>query len=252
MKAPSLSFHFPWLQLNNPTISFISPSIRWKIIQLIQINYLMRPIIKLFRQSVFLQGSVIFLVFGSIYCCSINKYDGFLLINHFHKRLLDYFFIFFTNLGDGLVSVLVMLLLLIKKKTGWCLQVLISFLLAGILVQISKNLAHFPRPEQYFGIGLIHYFPGITCTGYASFPSGHTATIFALTTLLSLYFPDKMIGVFLLLIAMMTGFSRVYLSQHFPEDVLAGAVIGLSSAILTRIYLPESLLLSKMTRNRLI
>lgn len=34
------------------------------------------------------------------------------------------------------------------------------------------------------------------------------------------------------LIALLGGFSRIYLSQHFPEDVLVGSIVGVLSTLM--------------------
>jgi undecaprenyl-diphosphatase len=43
----------------------------------------------------------------------------------------------------------------------------------------------------------------------------------------------KLWSVILPLLALLTGYSRVYLGQHFPSDVLAGMCTGILSAILS-------------------
>jgi membrane-associated phospholipid phosphatase len=186
----------------------------------------------------YFSGYLISVCILSVYCICINKSEGFLLINQFHYRFWDDFFILFTNLGNGIFAILLIAFLLIRKKPGWSLQVTLSFLLSGILVQFLKHLIHSPRPKLFFGPGTIHFIHGITGTGYSSFPSGHTATIFALTTLLSFYFPGRNTGIFFIVIALLTGFSRIYLSQHFPVDVLAGSIVGVSVSVLVYELVP--------------
>jgi membrane-associated phospholipid phosphatase len=39
--------------------------------------------------------------------------------------------------------------------------------------------------------------------------------------------------------AALVGYSRIYLGQHFMDDVLAGSVIGVVSAIVCWIYLDK-------------
>ena len=161
-----------------------------------------------------------------------------MLINRFHFKMLDYFFILFTNLGNGLFAIGLMVFMFIRKKIGWSLQIGISFLVSGLIVQVLKHLIHSPRPKLYFGPAAIHCIKGITGTGSASFPSGHTATIFALTTLLCIYFQDRKSGIFFILIAALTGFSRIYLSQHFPIDVLAGSFTGVLVSVVVYLLIP--------------
>jgi membrane-associated phospholipid phosphatase len=144
----------------------------------------------------------------------------------------------FTNVGNGFVVIAVMLFLLIRKKTGWVIQIGISLLISGLLVQLIKHLMPSPRPVIFFASGVIHYILGVTRTGLSSFPSGHTATAFMLTTLLALYFPGKKPGLFFLAVAILTGYSRIYLSQHFPIDVLAGSLAGLLPSLAVYLFIP--------------
>jgi membrane-associated phospholipid phosphatase len=43
---------------------------------------------------------------------------------------------------------------------------------------------------------------------------------------------NRFYKVLLLILALLTGYSRIYLSQHFLEDVYAGSIIGVSTTFL--------------------
>jgi undecaprenyl-diphosphatase len=67
----------------------------------------------------------------------------------------------------------------------------------------------------------------------ASFPSGHTSTAFALATSMSIQYKKWYVVVPAFAWAGSVGYSRMYLGEHYPTDVLAGAAIGIGSAYLS-------------------
>jgi membrane-associated phospholipid phosphatase len=70
-------------------------------------------------------------------------------------------------------------------------------------------------------------------TGATSFPSGHAMAAFALYGLVSFLLPGKKWqAVLLFSVAFLVALSRVYLVQHFWQDVFTGAIIGLAIAML--------------------
>lgn len=108
-----------------------------------------------------------------------------------------------------------------------------AFLLSALVAQILKNLFSMPRPKQFFPPGSYPYFiKGVTGIGFASFPSGHATSIFALATLLAIFTKDRNIKIACLLGGVLVGYSRLYLGQHFLGDVLTGSCIGTITAVL--------------------
>ena len=63
-----------------------------------------------------------------------------------------------------------------------------------------------------------------------SFPSGHAATSFACATVLAVLAPRA--APLFLVLAVAIAYSRLYVGVHWPLDVLAGALIGLVTALL--------------------
>lgn len=66
-----------------------------------------------------------------------------------------------------------------------------------------------------------------------SFPSGHTTIAFATATTLTLQYRRWYIALPAYLWAGAVGYSRMYAGEHYPSDVLAGAVVGAGSAFLS-------------------
>jgi membrane-associated phospholipid phosphatase len=185
------------------------------------------------RSPAFFSAFLFFLVSTLAYALLQSKTASFLQLNSLHNPVLDLGFNFLTYLGDGLFSLLAAAAIwLFWKKPIPALQVLIAFLVSGLLAQLFKNLFSFPRPMAALARGSYPYFlDGITHSGFNSFPSGHTTSAFALATLLALFSGSKTRGLAFLLIAVGVGYSRIYLGQHFLPDVIAGSVLGTLTAI---------------------
>lgn len=157
----------------------------------------------------------------------------FFQLNSFHCQQLDIFFKHCTWLGDGLFSVLFFVVLVVAQRLNLALQVITGYLSSGIVAQVLKHLFLAPRPHAVISNTAYPYFiEGVTHTGMSSFPSGHTTSIFALVVLLALNSPNKKVALLLLIPAVLTGYSRIYLGEHFLADVTAGALLGTLSALL--------------------
>jgi membrane-associated phospholipid phosphatase len=69
---------------------------------------------------------------------------------------------------------------------------------------------------------------------YASFPSGHAITSFALAFAVSAVWPQA--RVVMAVYAVLIAFSRLVLLAHHPSDVVAGALIGVIGAMFVRYW----------------
>jgi membrane-associated phospholipid phosphatase len=106
---------------------------------------------------------------------------------------------------------------------------------SGITVNILKHLIGRPRPwlsDQ----GMTHLGPSLT-NNYDSFPSGHAISAFAVAVVLARFFPR---GRWLFYgIAVLVGFSRLYLDMHYTSDVIGGAALGIATGWVLIRYEPE-------------
>jgi len=183
--------------------------------------------------------SVLLLVVGTVLLAT-PKHAAFFIVNGHNTPFFDQFFRPFTNVGDGLFYVLVTLGLLFVRFR-WAFISLVCFVVTSLAAQIGKQLIFtgHPRPFRYFsenpGFPPLHVVEGVVMGTLKSFPSGHSTSAFSLFLLLTLLVQDKRWGYVFIGLAVLTAYSRVYLAQHFVEDVFAGSVLGtgLTLAVLT-------------------
>jgi membrane-associated phospholipid phosphatase len=173
-----------------------------------------------------------FFLIGLIYLLAVGKAASFIELNPYHRGALDTFFVNVTFLGDGMFAGIICLIFLVLRRWSRALQLIAAFAVSALVAQIMKNLFSMPRPKQFFPAGQYNYFiDGVTHIGFASFPSGHSTSVFALATLLAIFDSNKRGNIFYLLAAIAVGYSRIYLGQHFLGDVLVGSGIGVLTAV---------------------
>lgn len=187
-------------------------------------------------------GFLLFFCIGLMFLLTQGKAVSFVTLNPYHRSDLDTFFTYVTDLGNGLFSVLVCLIFLLMRRWSRACQIMTAFLLSALVSQLLKSAYSMPRPKQFFSSGQYPYFiEGVTHIGFASFPSGHTTSIFALATLLAFFEKNNIGKITYLLVAVAVGYSRIYLGQHFLSDVLMGSCIGVLTAIFAHWLFAEKL-----------
>ena len=183
------------------------------------------------QKSTFFYGLIIFISLSTAFLLINGKNESFLFLNKYHNTALNYFFCQITYFGDGISIVLICILLFLLNKRIDSMLLLSTFLLSGLLAQIFKRIICAPRPISVFNHGEFKTISGIYTAAKYSFPSGHTTTAFAAASLFVLLYNDKRINLILLFVAILVGFSRIYLGQHFLEDVIFGALLGTASSL---------------------
>jgi membrane-associated phospholipid phosphatase len=161
-------------------------------------------------------------------------------VNEHHSPLGDTFFSYLTHVGDGNTFILIALtvLLFISIKEGLILS--IAFASSGIIAQVLKRFVFADSLRPMALLGNETWFKtieGVKIHSTMSFPSGHTTSIFTLCVLLALLYCKPTLQWLLIAFAALGGFSRVYLNQHFPKDVLAGSLLGTCIAFLLYFFL---------------
>lgn len=148
----------------------------------------------------------------------------FFTINETSKNLIpDAIAAHLTEFGNGSIVGILALGLTIKYP-NIAKRFLFITILAGILIAGFKQFFSDPRPAGILSPNDFHIV-GDVLKQY-SFPSGHTTTAFAMAGFIMLTFSSLSLRVFVLVLAIFAGVSRISVGAHWPEDVLAGAALG--------------------------
>ena len=163
------------------------------------------------------------------------------------------FFHFITGAGNstwilipsGLVCLVLLLVnfeFLSGKRRVWLSGILfdawflfVSVAGSGLISILIKRLVGRARPGSIDKLGFGYFDPFSFSGVFSSFPSGHSTTIAALSTMLALRFPKYWI--IFAIVAVLVGSSRVILYKHYPSDIIMGLTIGvLFTLTLARIF----------------
>ncbi len=163
--------------------------------------------------------------------------EVFLFVNQRHSVFADLWFVNFTKLGDGATAfLLIFILMWVSIREAFTL--LVITLLITILIALLKRFvfADYDRPLLFFGEQLIRVVPGYNPPKLRTFPSGHAATAFSVYLYLSFLVKQRGLKFGFFLVACTIGYSRIYISAHFPADVIAGSLFAVLITIPTYFY----------------
>jgi undecaprenyl-diphosphatase len=156
---------------------------------------------------------------------------------------LEFWFII-TTLGDIRFWLIALLFLgiyiaaakprLSKHAKHALFVLLLTFVIVSLVTQAIKMTVNAPR--------ICTYCPALNCNPYCptdepyGFPSGHTALSFAIFTAGWVAFSrnnrERMKRIWVFIVPVIIAYSRLALGVHTPEQVLAGAAIGIVGALI--------------------
>lgn len=135
------------------------------------------------------------------------------------------------HLGNGVVLIGLMTALYVSgevsdnnslRKTA--LLSLESWLTTGIIVRGLKSVVGRARP--WTGESSHSFHPFSTRSRFASFPSGHASSAFAVATVIADQSKKVYIDILAYSLATTVALSRVHLDKHWASDILVGSAIG--------------------------
>lgn len=197
--------------------------------------------------------SVIFFVLFFIFTFTVkskmlNRFDFYTTVqlqNHIPLRF-DGFFSFLSLIGSvEILSVLLLIIVIFQKKIRAFL-IFIPFIGAHLVEIIGKGFLHHPGPPfMFFRYNLGFLFPSSYINTGSSYPSGHSLRIIFVSVIIAYLIKKSKLQlinkyVVYCLILLFAGFmlvSRISLGEHWVSDVIAGALLGMSSGLFAIIFL---------------
>lgn len=156
-------------------------------------------------------------------------FQAFTALHHaFPSDVMDAVMIAFSSSALGMLLLLGIAgyRLLRSTRIGWK-EVLLMFAAVGITDATAglwlKPMFDRLRPCK----ALVSIREVVSCSGEWSFPSNHAANMAAVATIVFLMgtFPRWLVRT-LFALMLITGYSRIYLAQHYPFDILVGFCLG--------------------------
>ena len=146
------------------------------------------------------------------------------------KPFLDKVMPTISKLGNGgMIWIAISFSMLFSAKYRTVGRLVLLALAIGVMLAsiIIKPVVCRMRPCDVFERSVLIKRP----TDY-SFPSGHSLSSFAAATILFHY--NIYFGIAALVLASLIAFSRLYLFVHYPSDIAAGILLGLSISVVAR------------------
>ncbi|MBA9025940.1 undecaprenyl-diphosphatase [Peribacillus huizhouensis] len=139
-----------------------------------------------------------------------------------HNHALDNFMVFITN-NAIYIFALALLILWIFGSKSMKRAVLYAGGTGVLALIVNVLIAHIyfePRPFVTHDIQTL-----IPHAADSSFPSDHSTGAF--TIAIAMWFRYKKIGIPLFILALLTGFSRIWAGLHYPFDVVGSLIVAI-------------------------
>ncbi len=160
---------------------------------------------------------------------SLEAIGGSQYLRPFSKTLIGA-----TYFGDGYLWGLTALGLILFGRPLDRRYVLIALAIIIINIAIFRLLKYLFRRMRPYSSSPLRELRYRSLDSY-SFPSGHATTSFGLAFLISCFYPILPVQLAAYFVSSVIGLSRIYVGEHYPSDVISGALLGI---LISNLLLP--------------
>ncbi|MGL4347539.1 MAG: phosphatase PAP2 family protein [Chitinophagaceae bacterium] len=181
-----------------------------------------------FQERGFLTTFILCWIVGFWVCLGIEKGGEILWIQKHYFLLANWIFTFLTLIIENPISVILIFVILLLSSYQNFIFLVLNYVLTGGIILCLKEYFQHDRPFLFFSKIQItlNYLTYIDPLLLVSFPSGHSEAAIVFGFTLSLIVRKQIYKIIIAAIAICACFSRVYLMQHFLQDILAGSLLG--------------------------
>lgn len=183
-----------------------------------------------YKLRYFLLTTFIYFGIGIVLFLNYKRATIHAVVNQYNAPWADLFFKYYTHIGYGATALLILPYLFFKRSIRTLLLGISTIVTSGVMVQLLKKLVfgEFHRPAFVLeSFSQYHLVEGVLVHQFFTFPSGHSATSFAFFIFLAFLFSKNHYSQILFaFLAILSAFSRIYLSQHFMIDTVGGGLVG--------------------------
>ncbi len=206
------------------------------------------------KNCLFISLSLILIAVLGLALLYVPKGELHLLLCDRHTPARDLFYRYYTTMAEWFPYIVCGAVLLFGR-IGDGIFASAAMIGSSLSTQVLKHIINAPRPITWFGEHMpeveLPLVEGVRMNHWFSFPSGHTTSFFALALVLCILltrggwrgrkdsidrrnsiYRGYVLQLLLFVAATLGAYSRIYLSQHFALDVLAGIMVGVSITLL--------------------
>ncbi len=150
--------------------------------------------------------------------------------------LLDVLAVLLHYAGQDVVYLVVGLLLYWRMERRLAGQWLFTLIVTSIATDLLKAVVAAPRPYQV-APDMVRIL--VSQGGYG-LPSGHVSHVVAMLGLLAVWYHRRSLWALVVGGGLAMAWARMYLGVHYPQDVIAGALLGILCLWLSLRYFPDA------------